>query len=171
MKATLLQAAVILTLTSTVLHAQLKDIEIKASRTKLDQQRERAGNKTITSKEIAYDITIQNKTFKTLPEIVVKYAIYYTDSNPGSNEKPPELCQRGKETISNLEAHRSTNFETKPFKLSTAELDPGWYYTSGAGNRSKDAVTGVWIKAFVNGEEIAEYANPSTISKKKDWKE
>lgn len=36
---------------------------------------------------------------------------------------------------------------------------------------SKDSVAGIWFRAYAGGKLIGEYANPSTVTKKFDWKE
>lgn len=152
--------------------AQLQDVQITATRQKLDEQKKREGGPvTITTKDIAYEITVQNKTFKPLTELQVKYMVFYLDPKPGSADKPVELSLKGAETLTNLEGNRSVSFTTKPVKLTTEELDGGWYWTGGGSSRTKDKVSGVWIRAFANGKIVGEYANPSTVSRKNEWKE
>jgi Zn-dependent alcohol dehydrogenase len=167
----LLQVFVGIALVTSSVQAQLRDIEIRVARTKLDEAKERGGNKTITTKEVAYKVTVQSKTFKAISQIDVKYMIFYTAPQAGSTEKPSVLSHQGTETLTNIGGNSSVTFETKPFKLVTEDLDAGWYYTTGGANRAKDAVAGVWIRAYADGKLIGEYANPSTTSKKYDWKE
>ena len=152
--------------------AQLNDIQISASPRKLDEQKDRqGGNVTVTTKEIAYRITVENRTFKTIPELQVKYLVFYVDPKPDSNEKPIEVCHKGSETLTDLASNRAAAFETKPLKLTKEELDAGWYWTGSVSSRLKDRVTGVWIRAYSNGNLLGEYSNPTTVSKKREWKE
>ena len=172
MKTLLVQIfAISMVLVSTV-SAQLKDVEFSVTRQKLDEQKEReGGNTTIVTKEVRYKVTAQNRTFKTIPELEVKYMVFYEVPVPGTKDEVNEDFHKGSEKITNLEGHRSAVFETKPFKLSSSQLDGNWYYASGANSKAKDRVTGVWIKAFVDDKLVGEYVNPSTISRKNDWKE
>ena len=149
----------------------MQDVQIIATKKKLDEQKEReGGNKTITTKEIIYNVSVQNKTFKPIPEVQIKYMIFLTDSKGGSNATAVESAHTGSETLKNLASQATTNFETKSIKLTQEDLDAGWYYTTGANNRARDKVNGVWIRAYVDGKMVGEYANPTTI-KKNTWKE
>jgi hypothetical protein len=152
--------------------AQVQDVQITATKKKLDEQKSREGGPvTVTTKEIIYLVSVQNKRFATMPEIQIKYMIFLSDEKGGSTNKPITLSHRGSETLKNLNSNASVTFETKPFKLTTEELDGGWYYGSGASGRARDKVNGVWIRAYADGKVIGEYANPSSVTKKNEWKE
>jgi len=171
-KMKLLQLFIVLIVVAVPARAQLQDVQLSASRLKLDEQKGREqGNVTVTTKEIVYKITVQSKTFKPLAGLQVKYMIFYADAASGTKEKPAETFLKGSETIANLAGNALVNFNTTPIKLTTEELDAGWYYKSGGSNRAKDKVTGVWIRAYLDGKMVSEYANPTTTSKKNDWKE
>lgn len=166
------QLLVVLLVTTFPAFAQLQDVQITAAKKKLDEQKGRAdGNKTVITKEIVYNVTVQNKRFKVMPEIQVKYMIFLEMSQAGSSEKAVASSHRGSQTLTNLASNASVSFETKPFALTTVDMDAGWYYETGAGNRARDKVNGIWIRAYSEGKIIGEYANPSTLSKKNDWKE
>jgi hypothetical protein len=172
MNRSVIQLLVILATISTSAMAQLHDVQISATPKKIDQQKSRKGEyATVTSKEMAYIVTVENRSFKSFAELNVKYMIFYADSQPGKSEKPIEAHHKGSETLSNLSTSRKTQFETAPFKLEKEELDGGWYYTSGGNGRAKDRVTGVWIRAYANGHLVGEYANPTTVSKNREWQE
>ena len=157
---------------STCAVGQLHDVQISASPRKLDEQKNRqGGNATVTTKEIVYKVTLENRSFKVVPQLQVKYMIFYADPKPDSNEKPVEAYQTGNETLADLASNRSATFETKPLKLSKEELDAGWYWVGSGKSRFKDRVTGVWIRAYSNGNIVGEYSNPTTVSKKREWKE
>ena len=152
--------------------AQLQDIKISAVPKKIDEQKDRPkGNLTVTTKEIAYKVSVENRTFKTIPQLEVKYIIYYVDSNPGSKEKRIESLRKGSEAVADLAANRTTTFETKPLKLTKEELDAGWYWVGSGSSRVKDRVTGVWIRAYSNGALLGEYCNPTTVAKKNEWQD
>jgi hypothetical protein len=162
----------LLVLISSCAMGQLFDVQISASPRKLDEQRGRQqGNLTITTKEIAYKVTVENRTFKTMPELLLKYMIFYVDPKPGTDQKPIEAFHTGSEMLHDLASNRATTFETTPIKLIKEELDPGWYWVGSGKSRSKDRVTGVWIRAYSNDKLVGEYSNPTSISKTREWKE
>ena len=105
------------------------------------------------------------------PLIYDPLMIFYTDSQPGRSDKPIEAHHKGSETLSNLSTHRKAQFETAPFKLEKEELDGGWFYRSGGDGRARDRVTGIWVRAYTDGNLVGEYANPSTLTKNKEWED
>ncbi len=171
MKSLFAQAMALLLLAVATAPAQMSDVQFSVTRKKLDEQKEReGGNTTITTKEVCYKVDVQNRTFKAMPELTVKYMIFYEAPQPGSNEVV-ESFHKGSESIMALKGNDTTTFETKPFKLTTEQLDGGWIYGNGAKSKSKDRVVGIWLRAFADGKMVGEYVNPSTLSKKNTWKE
>ncbi len=169
MSRSLIQLLIILVSAATS-GAQLYDVQISVTPKKIDQQKSRKGeHATVITKEMAYIVKVENRSFKTFGELNVKYMIFYADSQPGRTEKPIEAHHKGSETLRNLSTYRTAQFETAPFKLEKEELDGGWYYASGGDGRAKDRVKGVWVRAYVDGNLVGEYANPSTITKSREW--
>lgn len=152
--------------------AQIQDVKITATQKKLDEEKSRGmGAVTLTSKEIVYLISVQNKRFSAIPELHIKYMIFISDAQGGSTEKAVTISHLGSDTLKNLNANTSVSIETKPFVLTSEQLAPGVSYLSGASNRIRDKIEGVWIKAFADGKIVGEFASPPSISKKNDWKE
>jgi hypothetical protein len=170
MSRSVIQLLIILVSAATSAVAQLHDVQISVTPKKIDQQKSRRGeHATVITKEMAYIVKVENRSFKTFDELNVKYIIFYADSQPGRTEKPIEAHHKGSETLRNLSTYRTAQFETAPFKLEKEELDGGWYYASGSDGRAKDRVKGVWVRAYANGNLVGEYANPSTILKNREW--
>ena len=97
------QVFAILVVISTSAVAQLYDVQISATTRKLDEQKDRQGDKvTVTTREIAYRVTVENRTFKTIPELQMKYMIFYVDPKPGSREKPIEASPQRKRNAHGL---------------------------------------------------------------------
>jgi len=160
-----------LLVTMPILSAQLSDVEISAKRTTLDQSKERGNNTTTTTKEIAYDLKIQSKTFQVIPKLEIKYMVFYSDATAGSKDEAVLASVKGTESITDLPSRGKVTLQTKPISLSSEQLDGNWYYGNGASSRARDAVKGVWIRAYSEGKMVGEYMNPSTLDKKNDWKE
>lgn len=152
------------------LQAGLSDVEITASKQKLEENKSKDGISLVNSKSIAYDITIKSKTSKPLENLDVKYMIFYEDSQPGKVEKAEEKSHAGSEKVALLEANRSVTIATKPLTLTTEELPAGWVYTSGATGRSKDRTKGIWVRVYAGDKLLSEYANPTSIAKR-EWKD
>jgi len=165
------QMLVALMLIANPVFAQLWDLEILVSRNKLEEKKERALYETITEKQIAYDVKVRNKTFSDMENIEVKYMIFYEEVQPGNRGKPIDLFVKGGEAIKFLKSHSEATFLTSPVTLKKSELDGGVGWVSGASGRAKDSVTGVWFRAFSNGKQVGEYANPASVAKKNDWKQ
>ena len=172
MNRTVIQLLVILVTISGSAVAQLFDVQISVAPKKIDQQKGRKGeHSTVTTKEMAYTVMVENRSLKTFDELKVKYMIFYADSQPGRRDKPIEAHHKGSETLRNLSTHRKAQFETAPFKLEKEELDGGWFYRSGGDGRARDRVTGVWVRAYADGNLVGEYANPSTVTKNREWED
>jgi hypothetical protein len=170
-RASFWQLVAILILAASPVFAQIKDVEITVNRNKLDEQKQRGGGETVTSRQIAYDVKVRNKTFSDMENIEIKYMIFYTEALRGSTEKPIAAHVKGKEAVKFLKAHSDASFLTTPVTLTKSELDGNVFWLSGASSRSKDAVTGVWFRAYADGKLVGEYVNPSTVPKKNEWKE
>ena len=152
--------------------AGLSDIEIKAVREKLGEDVSRKdGDTRVSKKEILYNITLQSKTFKDLSRLDVKYMIFYYDASFGSTEKVEEKSKSGSEKVAFLKGNSSFTFKTDPIVLTTEQLDGNVYWANGASGKSKDRVSGIWVRVYNDqGEIVEEYANPTSITKR-IWKE
>ncbi len=167
-----LSVLVLLVLATFASQAALQDFDITATREKMGQERGRAdGNTTVTTKEIRYRIEVKSRSFKALENVEVKYRVFYKDQEAGSTGDGILRSQNGSEKFPLVGAQAAVTLTTKPFQLTTEQLDGNWYYGSGAGNKSSDRVAGIWIRVYINGQLSQEFCNPSTISRKADWKD
>jgi len=153
--------------------AALDEIQFLPTRTKLDSDKNRAGSDTtVETKEIAYTVKVTSRSFKELLDVTVKYNVFYEDSQLGSTAEPEIKCSAGSHVFPSLLTNKPVEFATETIKLDKASLDPGWYFASGASSKAKDKVVGLWFKAFdSSGKQIGEYANPTTVAKKRKWKD
>ena len=152
------------------LHADLQDVAITATKKKIDESKNLAGQGAyVKTSQVVYAVTVQNKTFKELKDITIKYMVFYDKANLGEKEQPGEVSVRGEETIPVIGKSGTTKFETKPISLTTASLESGWSFDSGAKNYAKDRIAGVWFRAYSGDKIIGEYANPSSMASRV-WK-
>ncbi len=155
-----------------VLQAGAQDLEIRASRTKLAQETERSKtNMTVSKAEVAYDVEITNKTFEDMKDLEIRYMIIFEVSKPGSTTEPVEDFVTGSQAVDDIPAHKKIQLTTKPVELKSTLLDAGWVWTSGAANKSRDRVVGIWCRVYRNGEMLGEYINPTSLSRRHEWKD
>jgi len=171
MKPVLYILAILLSLISCG-HAALQDFDITATREKMGQERGRAdGNTTVTTKEVRYRIDVKSRSFKAIENVEVKYRVFYKDQEAGATGDGVLRSQNGSEKFPLVGAQSTFTLSTKPIQLTTEQLDGNWYYDSGSGNKSSDRVAGIWVRVYINGQLSQEFCNPSTISRKADWKD
>lgn len=162
---------VILAVAAPTLSAQLYDVKISPQRETLDNSKERSGIITTTTKEVAYNLEVQSTTFKELTDVQIKYMIFYSDPTFESKDKARLAAITGAEVIAKLPGRGKVEIQTKPVSLASEALDAGWSSLDSGKSTARDEVKGLWIRAYAGGKMVGEYMNPSTLSKKNDWKE
>lgn len=153
-------------------HAMLagnSDVEIHCAPKKVDEQVRKAsdGGANVTKEHWVYEVTVENKTFKDLPNLDAKYAIFLKQEQLGTKAAPSARHQNGSFSIPALKSHEKKSFTTDPVELSKSNLVGNWIYTSGAKPNAQDTLVGLAIRVYQNGQQFADYANPSTLSKEK----
>lgn len=149
------------------------DVKIQPTRRTLETEKKReGGNQSSEQSEIAYKVVVTSKAFRTLPNVTIRYNIFYADSELGSTADPEVRTKTGSHTFESLLTNKPVEFITDPVKLEAAKLDSNWYFKSGAKNKAEDKVVGLWFKAFdETGKQVGEYKQPSTVATKRTWKE
>jgi len=145
------------------------DVEIHCTPKKVDEQVRKAsdGGANTTKEHWTYDVTVENKTFKDLANLDVKYAIFFQQEKLGVKAAATPRHQNGSFTIPALKPHEKKSFTTDSIELSKSNLVGNWIYTSGAKPNAQDTLVGLAIRVYQNGQQFAEYANPSTLNKEK----
>ena len=145
------------------------DVEIHCTPKKVDEQVRKAsdGGANTTKEHWTYEVTVENKTFKDLANLEVKYAIFFKQEKLGVKAAPTPRHQNGSFTIPAMKSHEKKSFTTDAIELSKANLVGNWIYTSGAKPNAQDTLVGLAVRVYQNGQQFAEYANPSTLSNEK----
>jgi hypothetical protein len=153
--------------------ASSNDVTFTASRKRLDYSKDRSSGSTVVEeKEIVYTVKATSKSFKELAGVVIKYNIFFTEEQHGSTEKPKVRELAGKKVLPSMLTNKPMEFDTDPITLSEAKLSGSYYFTSGASNKAKDRVVGLWFRAFdAEGKLLGEYMNPGSVGSKYSWKE
>ncbi|MEY2492030.1 MAG: hypothetical protein QOH24_981 [Verrucomicrobiota bacterium] len=125
------------------------------------------GGTNRTKENWIYELTIENKTFKELNGLEVRYAIFFNKEKLGVKAAPTVQHQNGTLNIPALKPHEKQTFSTDAVELDKANLVGEWHYTNGAKPGAHDTLVGLALRIFQNGQQFAEYANPSTLLREK----
>ena len=113
----------------------------------------------------SYEVTIENKTFKEMTNLEVKYVIFYKREKLGETGKAAMQRQSGSSTIASLKPREKQSFRTSSLVMKKASLDPDYTYKGAGREKAEDKLTGLWVRVYANGQQFAEYANPSTLAR------
>jgi hypothetical protein len=143
------------------------DLEIHCVAKRTDQNVKQAsdGGAAVTKEHWVYEVTIENKTFRPLSDLELKYLIFLTKEKLGVKAGAASNRQNGSVTVGSLQPHEKKTVTTEAVELSKAHLVGNWIYSSGAKPNANDSLVGVWVRVMQNGQQFAEYANPSTLLK------
>ncbi len=146
-------------------------LKFKAERKRFEAARERTMNSTVTNEQWGYAVQIENNTFKKLDDVTVKYIVYAQEELPGdASGTTKEKTYPDSVKIGDFLNTQKYTFDTKGIDLSKRQLDSNWRYTTRAPTRSKASLTGIWIRVYAGGEQIAEYATPPSLARG-EWTE
>ena len=85
----------------------------------------------------------------------------------GSPLAKPREAVTGVSASPPLKSHEKTSFTTEAVELKKSNLVGHWHYSSGAKLNAQDTLVGIAVRVFQNGQQFAEYANPSTLTREK----
>jgi hypothetical protein len=151
----------------TAARAGNSDVDIHILPKQVDQSAHNAtGGSSFHSKEHwVYEVTIENRTFKELDGLELKYVIFYKQEKFGSKEPAAVKRQNGSVSVGALKAHEKKSVTTSSVELNKATLSGDYYFPEGGKAHAQDSLGGLWVRLFQNGQQVAEYANPSTLTK------
>ena len=152
------------------LWAALDDIEIHVQPRQTDQSgiKTANGGTAFKSKEHwAYDVALENKTFKPLDNLEVRYVVFVQREQFGSKAVPSLQKEHGSMPVETLKPHEKKVVTTQVVELNKTGLDGGYYFKSGGREKAQDSLVGCWVRIYQGGQQIGEYANPSTLMKER----
>ncbi len=163
--------SILLIAISFIARAGNSDLEMHCAPKLLKQENKPAadGGAAETKENWAYDVTIENKTFKDLPNLEVKYVIFYSQEKLGTKAAADAKRQSGSLPLAVLKPHEKKMLTTDAVELTKAHLVGNWIYTAGAKPNANGALAGLWVRVYQNGQLFAEYANPSTLLTQQKW--
>jgi hypothetical protein len=145
------------------------DVEIHCFPKRIDQSVRTAsdGGVNQTRERWFYDLTIENKTFKELTNVDLKYVIFFKQEQLGVKAAATPRQQSGSFSIDDLKPHEKKSFSTNPVELNKSNLVGHWHYESGAKPNAQDTLVGLAMRVYQGGQQFAEFANPSTLLREK----
>ena len=139
---------------------------------KIGAEKEAKKGVSLAKEEWVYDITIENKSFKDVQNVEIKYIIFEKPQNASdvAKTKHEMVRKQGEKTVPAIKNLEKITFATESIERSSIQLKPGYVWKSGSGKRqSKDAMSGLWIRIYVNGQQVTEFMDPTTLSADQKW--
>jgi len=144
-------------------------VDVTADRKRLEVgAAEGARDTSTTSDKFVYEVKVQNRSFGDTPPLSVQYLIFV------ERQKLGEL--KDKDTVDRIMGSAKVEpltrktmaqtVSTSEFVLSRRQLAADFYYPNGGRRKVEDNVLGIWVKVFSEGKMVAEYTNPSTVTKR-----
>jgi hypothetical protein len=121
------------------------------------------GGTNKTKENWVYDVTIENKTFKELAGVEIKYTIFFKQEKQGTKEPPAMQHQNGTFTFPVLKSHEKQAFTTDSVELKKSNLVGEFHYNNGGRMHAEDTLVGMAVRVSQNGQLLTEYANPSNL--------
>jgi len=145
------------------------DVEFHCFPKRIDQSVKKAsdGGANETKEHWVYDVTIENKTFKELTNLELKYVIFFKQEQLGVKAAATPRQHSGSFSIDDLMPHEKKSFSTNPVELNKSNLVGHWHYESGAKPNAQDTLVGLAVRVYQGGQLFAEFANPSTLLREK----
>jgi len=145
------------------------DLDIHCVPKKVDENVKKAsdGGANTVKEHWTYEVTVENRTFKELANLEVKYVIFFKQEQLGVKDAPAIQHQTGSFSIASLKSHQKTSSVTNTVELKKANLVGNWIYTSGGKINAQGSLVGMALRIFQNGQQFAEYANPPNLAKEK----
>jgi hypothetical protein len=129
------------------------DVDIHCVARRVDQSVKKAsdGGANETKEHWVYDVTIENRTFKELTNLDLKYVIFFKQEQLGVKAAATPRQQSGSFSIDSLKPHEKKSFSTNPVELNKSNLVGNWIYSSGAKPNAQDTLVGLAVRVYQGG--------------------
>ncbi|MEP6671124.1 MAG: hypothetical protein ABJF10_18330 [Chthoniobacter sp.] len=146
-------------------------VEVSAERKRVEYNPGKAvgeGAESKTADKFLYELKVQNRSFGDVPALDVQYLIFVERQKLGTS-KDKDTVDRITGSAKFEPLTRKTMIQTaktSEFQLAKQVLVGDTYYINGGRRKVEDNVLGIWVKVINEGKVIAEYTNPSTVTKR-----
>ncbi len=121
-----------------------------------------------TVEKWGYSVTVTNHSNKPVNNLKFRYVLFVKpDLEPGKDRSASTFKRStGSTTVAELAGGTKTVFRTDSIKISKQKLKPGWSWTkTGNSEMIRDTLYGIWLKAYIGDQLVAEIRNPESLSK------
>jgi len=124
---------------------------------------------TITTEEKwGYSVTVTNHGSKPIENLKFDYVLFVKpDLEPGKDARAAALKRStGSNTLPLLAIGAKPVFRTDSIKIYKQKLKPGWIWgKTGNSEMIRDTLHGIWLKAYVGNQLVAEICSPEALMK------
>jgi hypothetical protein len=124
-------------------------------------------DESIKNLKWSYAVTMENKSFKDVQDIQIKYVMFSIQQQVGVVTTGRQNLQRhtGTVSIKVLKNNDTITFNTDAILLKTVDYYDGYY----ADEQAKGALRGLWIRVYVGGQMVYEFMDPQNLSNKETF--
>lgn len=146
-------------------------VEVTAERKRNDVVRgatANGGDFTKGAEKCVYTIKAQSRSFGDLPALDAEYLIFVERQELGQ-KKGSEVVERVPGSVKIPPLTKKAPIQSVPtneIELRKQGLGGGYIYSNGGRIKAEDNVVGIWVRVMHEGKVVAEYANPSTVTKR-----
>lgn len=151
------------------------NIGVTADRKRVDMERATVvamGEESKSSEKVVYDLNVQSRSRTAAPSLDVQYVVFVERQKLG-RKKDSDTVERvtGSAKTNPLSVGSpSQSVTTNEIELWKRNLTGGYIYTGGGRLKVEDNILGIWVRVSKEGQLVAEYINPPTLSKR-GWEE
>ncbi len=144
-------------------------VEVKCEPKRLEVKRNYSESTEEAKEDWAYRVTILSHTFREIPDLRVEYIVFWSQERSGAKADAKAKRTVGSKALGSLRSSDKTIFETESINLNKSRLKADWYYTNGAKGKTKDQLTGLWVRVYSRDELVEDFAQPSSLKTQEKW--
>jgi hypothetical protein len=144
-------------------------VDVSADRKRIEAgEAVSAGDTSKSSEKYVYEMKVQNRSFGDVPALDVQYLIFVERQKLGERKEKDTIDRiTGSAKVEPLSRNTMVRtVSTSEIVLAKQSLGGGMYYVNGGRQKVEDNIVGVWVRVLNEGKVIAEYTNPSTVTKR-----
>lgn len=119
-----------------------------------------------------YDVVITNNDYDNdFKDVKVEYLIMKFEDALAAKKKSQGALRRfqGSASCALIKAREEVRVSTEKFPMMETELEPGYVWTNGGKDSSKDVVKGIWVRIYVGDKLVHEISKPENMMRKESW--
>ncbi len=130
--------------------------QVSYTKDKTGSSKQKTGSVSVTAESWLCRIKLANRSGQDLENVEVNYSIFYEQMDEG---RPVLRSSRGKITLPKIRANEEQTLQTDEVKLSSTQLEGGFYYVDGARARQKDSLAGMAVSIQHSGKTVFTWAS------------